>query len=52
MMYYCPKSDCEGQLRETYIGIGGDRTIEAVECINCGFYTDIVSYKQYVDFDC
>ncbi len=46
----CP--ECESKLKESYIGVGGDQTIPALECAKCGFYKSVDEFKEYMDDDC
>ena len=51
MTYFCP--ECSSELQETEIGVGGDKTIPAVECSSskCDFYKSLDLYVEYLD-DC
>ena len=48
-VYYCPKADCNGKLRETEILLYGDETTPSVECNRCNFYTTIDIFGEYLD---
>ena len=49
MTYFCP--ECSSELQESEIGVGGYKTIPAVECTKCSFYKSIDLYVEYLD-DC
>ena len=51
MIYECPKGNCEGELEEIQIGVGGDETIPGVMCNTCEFYTDVDGFQEYIEYD-
>ena len=45
--YFCP--ECSSELQESEIGVGGDETIPAIECDQCGFYKSVDLYIEYLN---